>query len=100
MADTIYRNFKQIADAEGARAALLAAGFQSSAVQLNTHDPRGQDTTTHAVDNIMNSMTPDDADTTDHGAPRAAAMLTIDVDTDEERERADAVVRGFGASEA
>ncbi|GGY84331.1 hypothetical protein ACFFTM_05425 [Pseudoduganella plicata] len=100
MANTIYRNFKQVADAESARTALLDAGFQPSAVQLNTHDPRGQDTSTNAVDNIMNSMTPDDADTTDHGAPRAAAMLTIDVDTDEERDQADAIVRGFGASEA
>ena len=100
MSDTIYRNFKQIADAESARAALLQAGFQSSAVQLNTHDPRGQDTTTNAVDRIMNSMTPDDADTTDHGAPRAAAMLTIDVDGDEERGRADSVVSRFGGVEA
>jgi len=100
MANTIYRNFKQLADAESARTALIDAGFQASAVQLNTHDPRGQDTTTNAVDRIMNSMTPDDADTTDHGEPRAAAMLTIDVDGDEERERADSVVSRFGAVEA
>ena len=100
MSGTIYRNFKQIADAESARAALLQAGFQSSAVQLNTHDPRGQDTTTHAVDNILNSMTPDDADTTDHGTPRAAAMLTIDVDTDDQRAQADSILARFGGVEA
>ena len=100
MANTIYRNFKQLADAESARTALIDAGFQASAVQLNTHDPRGQDTSTNVVDNILNSMTPDDADTTDHGAPRAAAILTIDVDTDEERERADSVMSRFGGVEA
>ena len=81
-------------------AALLDAGFQGAAVQLNRHDPRGQDTTTNAVDNILDSMTPDDADRTDHAAPRAAALLSVDVDSDEQREQADAVMRRFGGTEA
>ncbi|WEF35782.1 hypothetical protein [Pseudoduganella chitinolytica] len=100
MPDTIHRNFKQVADAESARAALLQAGFDGSAVQLNLHDARAQDTTTNAVENIMDSMTPDDADDTDHATPRAAALLSVDVDTEQEREQANTIMLRFGAVEA
>ncbi|AXA91949.1 hypothetical protein [Massilia sp. YMA4] len=100
MPDTIHRNFKQVADAESARAALLQAGFHGSAVQLNLHDARAQDTTTNAVDNIMDSLTPDDADDTDHPVARPAALLSVDVDTEQEREQANTIMLRFGGVEA
>lgn len=100
MPDTIHRNFKQVADAESARAALLQAGFHGSAVQLNLHDARAQDTTTSAVENIMDSLTPDDADDTDHPVARPAALLSVDVDTEQEREQANTIMLRFGGVEA
>lgn len=100
MPDTIHRNFQQVADAESARAALLDAGFPGAAVQLNLHDARAKDTTTNAVDNIMDSLTPDDADQTDHPVAHPAALLSVDVDTDEQREQANAIMLRYGATEA
>jgi hypothetical protein len=100
MPDTIHRNFKTVEDAESARAALLEAGFHGSAVQLNLHSAHDPDTTQQAVENIMDSLTPDDADDTDHPAPRPAALLSVDVDTDEQRERAHTLMLRYGATEA
>ncbi|UGQ47535.1 hypothetical protein [Massilia endophytica] len=100
MSDTIHRNFKQIEDAESARAALLAAGFHGSAVQLNLHETRAGTTTVNAVENIMDSLTPDDADNTDHGAPRHAALLSVDVATEMEREQANTIMLRYGGVEA
>jgi hypothetical protein len=100
MPDTIHRNFKQVADAESARAALLQAGFHGSAVQLNLHDARAQNTTTSAVENIMDSLTPDDADDTDHPVARPAALLSVDVDTEQERQQAETIMLRFGGVEA
>ena len=99
MPDTIHRNFKTVEDAEAARAALLEAGFQGSAVQLNLHDTRASDTATQAVDNIMESLTPDDADNTDHPVQRPAALLSVDVDTDQ-REQANTIMLRYGGTEA
>jgi len=99
MSDTIYRNFKQVADAESARAALLAEGFHGSAVQLNLHDARPVSTTASAVQNIMDSLTPDDADTTDK-PDRPAALLAVDVDNDIEREQANTIMLRYGGIEA
>jgi len=89
MPSTIYRNFRQIADAEGARSALLAEGFANSAVQLNLHEARP----------IMDSLTPDDVDNTDK-PDRPAALLSVDVDDDAQREQADRIMSRFGAQEA
>jgi hypothetical protein len=103
MPDTIHRNFKTVEDAEAARAALLGAGFQGSAVQLNLHDARATDTSTLAVENIMDSLTPDDADDTDHAdsaARHPAALLSVDVDTDEQREQATTIMLRHGGAEA
>ncbi|GGY05907.1 hypothetical protein GJV26_06855 [Massilia dura] len=100
MPDTIHRNFKTVEDAEAARAALLDAGFHGSAVQLNLHDTRATDTATLAVDNIMDSLTPDDADNTDHPAQRPAALLSVDVDTDDRREQANTIMLRYGGAEA
>ncbi|MGO4379955.1 hypothetical protein [Pseudoduganella sp. RAF53_2] len=99
MPDTIYRNFKQVADAEGARSALLDAGFHGSAVQLNLHDARPLDTTQSAVQNIMDSLTPDDVDNTDK-PDRPAALLAVDVDNDIQREQANTIMLRFGGVEA
>jgi hypothetical protein len=100
MTDTIHSNFKQIADAESARAALLAEGFHGSAVQLNLHTARAMDTSTNAVDNILDSLTPDDADDTDHPAERPAALLSVDVITEVEREKANTILLRYGGTEA
>ncbi|HEY1152018.1 MAG TPA: hypothetical protein VGF27_25810 [Pseudoduganella sp.] len=99
MPDTIYRNFKQVADAEAARAALLDAGFHGSAVQLNLHDARPITTTAAAVQNIMDSLTPDDVDTTDR-PDRPAALLAVDVDNDIQREQANTIMLRYGGVEA
>lgn len=99
MPDTIYRNFKQVADAESARAALLDAGFHGTAVQLNLHDARPISTTAAAVQNIMDSLTPDDVDTTDR-PDRPAALLAVDVDNDIQREQANTIMLRYGGVEA
>ena len=103
MPDTIHRNFKTVEDAEAARAALLDAGFHGSAVQLNLHDTRANDTSAQAVENIMDSLTPDDADNTDHAAgtaQRPAALLSVDVDTDDRRDQATTIMLRYGGAEA
>ncbi|QGZ41669.1 hypothetical protein IP92_00649 [Pseudoduganella flava] len=100
MPDTIHRNFKTVEDAEAARAALLDAGFSGSSVQLNLHDVRGQNTTTQAVENIMDSLTPDDADDTDHPTEHPAALLSVDVDSDEQRDQANTLMLRYGGVEA
>ncbi|TWI65284.1 hypothetical protein IP91_02692 [Pseudoduganella lurida] len=100
MTDTIHRNFKTVADAESARAALLDAGFHGSAVQLNLHTASATDTSTNAVNNIFDSLTPDDADNTDHGKARPAALLSVDVDTDVHREQANTILLRYGGVEA
>jgi len=99
MPSTIYRNFRQISDAEDARSALLAEGFAQSAVQLNLHDARPLTTTSSAVQHIMDSLTPDDVDNTDK-PDRPAALLSVDVDDDAQRDQADRVMSRFGGVEA
>jgi hypothetical protein len=99
MTSTIYRNFRQIADAESARSALLAEGFANSAVQLNLHEARPMTTTASAVQNIMDSLTPDDVDNTDK-PDRPAALLSVDVYDDAQRDQADTIMARFGAQEA
>jgi hypothetical protein len=99
MSDTIYRNFRQVADAEGARAALLAAGFAAPAVQLNLHDAKPLTTTTSAVQHIMDSLTPDDVDRTDQ-PDRPAALLAVDIDSDTQLQLATAIMQRFGGQEA
>jgi hypothetical protein len=99
MSDTIYRNFRQVADAEGARAALLAAGFAIPAVQLNLHDAKPLDTGTSAVKHILDSLTPDAVDRTDR-PDRPAALLAVDIDSDTQLELAKAIMLRFGGQEA
>ncbi|MGV7210452.1 hypothetical protein ACLB1G_21670 [Oxalobacteraceae bacterium A2-2] len=102
MAHTIHRNFKQTSDAESARNALLADGFPAASVTVNPHSRPGTDAATQAVSNVMDALTP--------GGPAAAAatrerlaagaLLSVDVDDDEQREQADAILRRFGAVDA
>jgi hypothetical protein len=47
----------------------------------------------------MDSLTPDDVDNTDK-PDRPAALLSVDVDDDAQREQADRIMSRFGAQEA
>ncbi|CAN7503238.1 hypothetical protein LJR289_003431 [Pseudoduganella sp. LjRoot289] len=100
MADTIHRNFMSQEDAEAARGALLAAGFPASALNLAPHRSGAQSTTVSAVENIMNSLTPDNADNTDEKRPRPVALLSVDVLDNEQREQAEAILRSHNAIDA
>lgn len=100
MADTIHRNFMSQEEAEAARGALLAAGFPAAALNLAPHRSRSQSTTVSAIDNIMNSLTPDNADNTDEKRPRPVALLSVDVLDNEQREQAEAILRSHNAIDA
>lgn len=100
MADTIYRNFMSMADAEGARAELLSSGFRAPAVKLSPHTPLAGNAVTSTVQNIMDSLTPDDADGSDERRPRPVALLSVDVLDDEQRSQADAIMQRFNAIDA
>jgi hypothetical protein len=100
MANTLYRNFMNVADAESARDALLAAGFPAAAVKLTPHKALPTDTTASAVENIMNSLTPDNADSTDEPRPRPLALLAVDALDDPQREQAESIMQRFNAIDA
>lgn len=100
MAHTIHRNFKQLADAESARNALLAGGFKAASVKLNPHTPLSPDVATGTVGNIMDALTPGGADAAAQARLRAGALLSVDTDDDEQRQQADAIMNGYGGSEA
>jgi hypothetical protein len=100
MATTIHRNFMSQEDAEAAHGALLAAGFPANALKLAPHRARDQSTTVSAVDNIFNSLTPDDADRTDERRPRPVALLSVDALDDEQREQAESILQRHNAIDA
>ncbi len=100
MANTVYRNFMSVDDANAARTALLQAGFPPAAVHVTPHRAPGDDTTVSAVDNIMNSLTPDSADHTDERRPKPVALLAVDVLDDEQREQADSLMQRYNAIDA
>lgn len=100
MATTIYRNFMSQDDADAARSALLAAGFPASALYLAPHRAQGQNTTVAAVENIFNSLTPDNADGTDERRPRPVALLSVEVLDDEQREQAESTLQRHNAIDA
>jgi hypothetical protein len=100
MADTIYRNFMKLEDAESARSALLAGGFPAPAVKLTPHHAGERSTTVSTVENIMNSLTPDDADGTDEPRPRPVALLAVDVLDMPQREQAESIMQRFNAMDA
>lgn len=100
MATTIYRNFMSQEDADAARSALLAAGFPASALTLAPHRAQGQSTTVTAVDNIFNSLTPDDADRSDERRPRPVALLSVEALDNEQREQAESILQRHNAIDA
>lgn len=99
MADTIHRNFKQTSDAESAQSALLAAGFRSSAVKLNSHAATAADAATSAVENVIDALTPRGGPSVPAG-PKPAALLSVDTDDDSQRAQAESIMAGYGGVEA
>lgn len=102
MALTIHRNFTQTSDAESARNALLADGFTAASITVNPHSRPGTDTATQTVSNVLDALTPGGAVAAAAARKRlaAGALLSVDVEDNEQREQADAILRRFGASEA
>jgi hypothetical protein len=98
---TLHSNFKQVDDAEGARSALLKAGFHATAIQMNLHTAPGPDDGANAVEGIIDRMTPGlSGDTAVAAMPSAKALLSVDIDTDQEREQAQTILLRYGGSEA
>ncbi len=98
---TLHRNFKEVEDAEGARSALLAAGFHATAVQMNLHKALAPDAGSSAVEGIIDRLTPGlSGDTAVAAMPAGKALLSVDIDTDDEREQAQTILARYGGSEA
>jgi hypothetical protein len=53
----------------------------------------------YPMQHIMDSLTPDDVDNTDK-PDRPAALLSVDVDDDAQREQADRIMSRFGGQDA
>lgn len=100
MARTIHRNFPQQADAESARSALLSGGFPLASVKLTRHAELPPTVATSTVGNLLDALTPGGPAAAAAARHRAGAMLSVDVYDDEERDKADAIMGGFGATEA
>ena len=100
MTRTIHRNFPQVSDAESARSALLASGFPQSAVKLTKHTTLPPNVATSTVGNLLDSLTPGGPAAAAQARQRSGAMLTVDIYDDDEQEKADAIMGGFGASSA
>lgn len=102
MTRTIHRNFPQLADAESARSALLSSGFPQASVKLTKHASLPPDVATSTVGNLLDSLTPGGPAAAAAARHRAgaAAMLSVDVYDDDDHDKADTIMGGFGASEA
>lgn len=100
MSRTIHRNFPQPSDAESARSALLSGGFPLASVKLTKHAELPPSVATSTVGNLLDALTPGGPAAAAAARHRAGAMLSVDVYDDEEREKADAIMGGFGASDA
>ena len=99
MSSTIHRNFKQTSDADNARNALIAAGFPAAAVTLNQHKALPGDAATNLVDNVLQGLT--SGKTTGTATPsHPAALLSVDIDDDEQGAKAATIMQGHGATEA
>lgn len=99
MTRTIHRNFSEVTDAESARSALLASGFPQSCIQLTKHKPLPASVPTSTVGNILDALTPGGAAAA-AARERSGAMLTLDIYDEDERDKADAIMAGFGARHA
>lgn len=101
MTTTVHRNFKQVADAEGARAALLAGGFSAESVTLNAHKiGDSPDLVAGAVESIIDKLTPGGEGAAVRARQQDGALLSVDTDDDDQRQQADAIMQRFGAVEA
>ena len=100
MTRTIHRNFEQVTDAESARSALLSNGFPVASVKLTKHTPLPPNVATSTVGNILDSLTPGGPAAATQARQRGGAMLTVDIYDDDERDKADTIMNGFGAHPA
>ena len=102
MTNTIHHNFIQDSDAEGAKNALLAAGFRSAAVKVNSHAARPADAATSAVGNVLDALTPGGSGTVGSSTAGAkpAALISVDTDDDDQRAQAEAILARFGGTQA
>ncbi|WP_296001787.1 hypothetical protein [Rugamonas sp.] len=101
MTTTVHRNFKQVADAESARSALLAGGFSASSVTLNAHTiGDSPDLVAGAVESIIDQLTPGGEGAAVRARHQEGALLSVDTDDDDQRQQADAIMQRFGAVEA
>jgi hypothetical protein len=100
MTRTIHRNFDQVTDAESARSALLSSGFPSASVKLTKHVALPGNVATNTVSNLLDALTPGGPAAAQHARQHGGAMLTVDVYDEDESEKADSIMGGFGASPA
>jgi hypothetical protein len=100
MTRTIHRNFPQVTDAESARTALLSSGFPPASVKLTKHTTLPPSVATSTVGNLLDALTPGGPAAAAHARERSGAMLTVDIYDEDEQEKADSIMRGFGASTA
>jgi hypothetical protein len=100
MTRTIHRNFPQVTDAESARTALLSNGFPPASVKLTKHTTLPPSVATSTVGNLLDALTPGGPAAAAHARERSGAMLTVDIYDEDEQEKADSIMRGFGASTA
>jgi len=100
MTRTIHRNFPQVADAESARSALLSSGFPPSSVKLTRHTALPPNVATSTVGNLLDALTPGGPAAAAAARQRSGAMLTVDLYDDDDGDKADSIMGGFGASAA
>src|SRR5471030_380723 len=100
MTNTIHHNFPRVADAESARNALVAAGFQAAGVTLNPHKTPQPDAATSTVSNIMDALTPGGPAAAAHAREQGGALLSVDIDDNDKAEEAEAIMRNFGGKGA
>jgi hypothetical protein len=100
MTRTIHRNFEQLTDAESARSALLSSGFPQSSVKLTKHTTLPPSVATSTVGNLLDSLTPGGPAAAAAARQRTGAMLTVDIYDDDDRDKADSIMGGYGARDA
>jgi hypothetical protein len=100
MTRSIHRNFEQLADAESARSALLSNGFPQASVKLTKHTTLPPNVATSTVGNLLDALTPGGPAAAAAARQRSGAMLTVDIYDEDERDKADAIMGGFGAHDA
>ncbi|MFS2007181.1 hypothetical protein ACEN9F_26570 [Duganella sp. CT11-25] len=100
MTRTIHRNFEQVTDAESARSALLSNGFPQSSVKLTKHTTLPPNVATSTVGNLLDALTPGGPAAAAQARQRSGAMLTVDIYDEDEQDKADSIMGGFGARSA